>query len=100
MGKVVSIMENNTESFENLEFNAVYGDGHFEKIRVGKLVNKGGAAGKIYLNADNPNQVVKLFHSKNKSATNRQKLEAMLLNRPHFPDAVIDGINYVQFAWP
>ena len=100
MGKVVSIMENNTESFENLEFNAVYGDGHFEKIRVGKLVNKGGAAGKIYLNADNPNQVVKLFHSKNKSATNRQKLEAMLLNRPHFPDAVIDGINYVQIAWP
>ncbi len=82
------------------EFNAIFGDGHFEKIRLGELIHKGGAAGKIYLNADNPNQVVKIFHSKSKSSTNRQKLEAMLLNRPHFPDAVIDGINYVQIAWP
>ena len=88
------------DNAENLEFNAIYADGHFEKIKIGKQINKGGAAGKIYLNADNPNQVAKIFHSKNKSNTNRQKLEAMLLNRPHFPDAVIDGINYVQIAWP
>ena len=34
---------------ENLSFNALYSDGRFEKIRLGALVNKGGAAGKIYL---------------------------------------------------
>ena len=27
---------------------------------MGELIHKGGAAGKIYLNADNPNQVVKI----------------------------------------
>lgn len=93
-------MENTLQTDIVTEFNAVYGDGHFAKVRLGELIHKGGAAGKIYLNADNPNQVVKIFHSKSKSNTNRQKLEAMLLNRPHFPDAVIDGINYVQIAWP
>ena len=90
----------NIDSVENIEYNAVFADGHFEKICLGELIHKGGAAGKIYLNAQNPNQVVKIFHSKNKSSTHRQKLEAMLLNRPHFPDAIIDGINYVQIAWP
>lgn len=85
---------------EHIEYNAIYGDGHFEKITLGELINKGGAAGKIYLNASNPNQVAKIFHNRNKSSTNRQKLEAMLLNRPHFPAAVKDGINYVQIAWP
>lgn len=92
-------MENNGQT-ETMVYNAIYADGHFEKVRVGELIHKGGAAGKIYLNADNPNQVIKIFHSKSKSSTNRQKLEAMLLNRPHFPDAVIDGVNYVQIAWP
>ena len=88
------------EMLEHIEYSAVYGDGHFEKIRLGELINKGGAAGKIYLNADNPNQAVKIFHNRNKSSTNRQKLESMLLNAPNFPSAVKDGINYVQIAWP
>ena len=81
-------------------YNAIYGDGHFEKICLGELINKGGAAGKIYLNATNPGSVAKIFHNKNKSSTNRKKLEAMLLNRPVFPPAVKDGIEYVQIAWP
>lgn len=88
------------EQTEDKIFNAIYADGHFEKVKLGELINKGGAAGKIYLNADNPNMVAKIFHNKNKSSTNRQKLEAMLHNRPHFPAAVKDGINYVQIAWP
>ena len=88
------------EDSSDIEYNAIYGDGHFEKIRLGELINKGGAAGKIYLNADNPNQAAKIFHNRNKSSTNRQKLESMLLNAPHFPSAVKDGVNYVQIAWP
>ena len=96
MGEAI-IMENSNES---VEYNAIYGDGHFEKIKLGELINKGGAAGKIYLNANNPNMVAKIFHNRGKSSTNRQKLEAMLLNRPHFPAAVKDGVNYVQIAWP
>lgn len=68
-------------------YNAIYADGHFEKVRLGELVNKGGAAGKIYMNLANPNSVAKIFHKKSKSSTNRKKLEAMLLNRPNFPPA-------------
>ena len=26
-------------------YNAIYGDGHFEQVRLGSLINKGGAAG-------------------------------------------------------
>ena len=60
-------------------YNAIYADGHFEKVRLGELINKGGAAGKIYMNLANPNSVAKIFHKKSKSSTNRKKLEAMLL---------------------
>lgn len=95
MGEII-----NMETTQEITYNAIYTDGHFEKIRLGELINKGGAAGKIYLNASNPNMVAKIFHNKSKSSTNRQKLEAMLHNRPHFPSAVKDGINYVQIAWP
>ena len=34
---------------EGMVFNAVYADGSYGKIKLGKLVNKGGASGKIYL---------------------------------------------------
>lgn len=40
-------------------YNAIYADGHFEKVRLGELINKGGAAGKIYMNLANPNSVAK-----------------------------------------
>lgn len=89
-----------SEEAENKIYNAIYADGHFEKIRLGALINKGGAAGKIYLNADNPQLVAKIFHNRKKSATNRKKLESMLLNRPNFPPVEKDGVKYVQIAWP
>lgn len=92
--------ENVMEETESVLYNAVYGDGHFEKVKLGKMINKGGAAGKIYLNGNHPNSVIKIFHNRNKSSTNRQKLEAMLLNRPTFPPAVKDEVEYVQIAWP
>jgi len=81
-------------------YNAIYADGHFEKISLGELINKGGAAGKIYLVEAHPRSVAKIFHNRSKSSTNRQKLEAMLMNRPNIPKTMKNGEEYVQIAWP
>ena len=81
-------------------YNAVYADGSFGKITLGKLINKGGASGKIYLVEGRPESVVKIFHNTEKSATNRQKLQAMLLNKPDFPAVMSGGKEYIQIAWP
>lgn len=80
--------------------NAIYADGHFEKEKLGELLNKGGAAGKIYQDISHPEYVAKIFHEKGKSSTNRQKLEAMLHNRPNIPPIKHDNHTYVQIAWP
>ena len=80
---------------------ALYPDGHNEKITLGELLNKGGAAGKIYRDATHPHSVAKIFHEKERSDTNRQKLEAMLLNRPNIPNITDnDGVEYIQITWP
>lgn len=81
-------------------YNAVYPDGSYGKITLGKLINKGGASGKIYLVEGRPESVVKIFHNTEKSATNRQKLQAMLLNKPNFQPVEANGIEYIQIAWP
>ena len=85
---------------ETTFFSALYADGHFEKIRLGALINRGGAAGKIYGVEQKPNLVAKIFHKKQKSETNRQKLVAMLQNNPNIPPVEKNGICYVQIAWP
>lgn len=85
----------------NTAFNAVYANGNFEKITLGSMINRGGASGKIYRVEDHPQLVAKIFHNTKNSTTNRQKLEAMLLNKPSFPPvAEADGIEYTQIAWP
>ncbi len=85
---------------EKQSFNAVYADGSYGKIVLGPMVNKGGASGKIFLVDGREDKVVKIFHDVKKSATNRKKLQAMLLNKPNF-DAVEIGENkFVQIAWP
>lgn len=89
-------------------YSAVYGDGSFEKITLGEIINKGGAAGKIMEVKEHPQLVAKIFHNLAKSSTNREKLQAMLLNRPGFSPAlkngkefVMDGgEKYIQIAWP
>ena len=81
-------------------YNAVYADGSYGKITLGKMINKGGASGKIYLVEGRPESVVKIFHNTAKSATNRQKLQAMLLNKPNFKPVDVGGIEYIQIAWP
>lgn len=85
---------------ENQTFNAVYADSSFGKVTLGEMINRGGASGKIYTVAGRPELVAKIFHNTDKSRTNRQKLEAMLLNKPHFPPVETDGVSYTQIAWP
>lgn len=85
----------------NETFLALYPDGHHEKVLLGELLNKGGAAGKIYRDASHEHSVAKIFHEKERSGTNRQKLEAMLLNRPDIPTITDnDGKEYFQITWP
>lgn len=81
-------------------YNAIYADGSFEQIKLGHILNQGGAAGKIYENQTNPKTVAKIYHEKNKSSTNRQKLEAMLHNTPIMPTLTINNEEYCQIAWP
>ncbi len=81
-------------------YNAIYGDGHFERLVLGELLNKGGAAGKVYALKDKPAKVAKIFHERQKSNTNRRKLEAMVLNNPNIPSVKAGGVEYVQIAWP
>ena len=81
-------------------YNAIFSDGHFEREKIGELINKGGAAGKIYKSVSHPQLVAKIFHDKSKSQTNRRKLEAMLTNRPANTRYTYDGQEFVQMTWP
>lgn len=85
---------------ENTTYLALYADGHNEKVELGSLLDKGGAAGKIYRAATHKNSVIKIFHEKEKSDTNRKKLEAMLQNRPNIPTRTYQNTEYIQLAWP
>lgn len=92
----------------NPTYTAVFADSTFKKVTLGNLINKGGAAGKIYEVLDHPHFVAKIFHSLAKSNTNREKLQAMLHNRPAFAPVqkngkefvMSDGEKYIQIAWP
>lgn len=86
---------------ENSEtYLALYPDGHNEKVVLGELLNKGGAAGKIYKDTTHPNSVAKIFHDLDKSDTNRKKLQSMLLNSPNIPTISHKNTDYIQIAWP
>ena len=88
------------ETTLSVEYGAIYADRHFETIRLGKLLNKGGAAGKVYEVDGQPSKVAKIFHEKQKSNTNRLKLEAMVMNNPNIPVVKVGNVEYVQIAWP
>ena len=85
---------------DKTKYLALYPDGHHEEIICGELIHRGGAEGKIYKSATHKNTVIKIFHEKEKSETNRKKLEAMLHNKPNIPNIENDGKKYIQIAWP
>ena len=82
------------------QYNAIYKDRSFERLTLGNLLIKGGAACKIYEIVGKPNKVAKIFHERQKSNTNRLKLEAMVVNNPNIPSVEAKGVEYVQIAWP
>lgn len=83
-----------------MKYNALYGNGSFKEVELGEQIHKGGASGKIFLAKNLPNKVIKIFHHLENSASNRKKLESMLLNPPLIPPLVKDGVEYIQIAWP
>lgn len=85
---------------ENMQYNAIFADRHFERIKLGALLNKGGAAGKIYEIEGKKDKVAKIFHERQKSNSNRLKLEAMVVNNPNISSVRAGGVDYVQIAWP
>ena len=52
------------EDTAQLQVNAIFADRHFERLTLGKLLNKGGAAGKIYEIVGQPAKVAKIFHER------------------------------------
>ena len=85
---------------EDNTYLALYPDGKHEEITLGSLLNKGGAAGKIFEVNGQPKVVAKIFHEREKSESNRKKLEAMLHNKPNIPTLSNAGVEYIQIAWP
>ena len=53
-------------------YNAIYGDRTWEQITLGEMINKGGAAGRIFRVKGHPQLVAKIFHNLNKSSANRE----------------------------
>ena len=45
------------------QYNAIYKDRSFERLTLGNLLNKGGAAGKIFEVVGKPKKVAKIFIS-------------------------------------
>ncbi len=85
---------------ETASYLALYPEGRHEEITLGKMLNKGGAAGKIFEVEGQPKIVAKIFHDNEKSESNRKKLEAMLQNKPNIPSIENNGTEYIQIAWP
>lgn len=74
-------------------YNAIYGDGHFEQVRLGSLINKGGAAGKIYLDASHPNSVAKIFTIAAKAQPTAKSWKPCCLTARIFPKRSKTGSN-------
>lgn len=69
------------------------------RSRLGPLIKSGGA-GSVYLLADDPHAVAKIYHARVEPASYTDRIEAMLQLRPKLPDQYEAGKRYVQIAWP
>lgn len=69
------------------------------RSRLGPLIKSGGA-GSVYLLADDPHSVAKIYHARVDPPSYTDRIEAMLQLRPKLPDQYESGKRYVQIAWP
>lgn len=79
---------------------AIAADGSRKAITLGKLIHKGGGAGRIYALKGDRQSVIKLYHNAKIAGSYRDKIRAMLEHPPVLPPIEEDGRRYVQIAWP
>lgn len=78
----------------------VFADGSRETFRPGKVLHRGGIAGRIVSIVGDSDSVAKLYHNERIATGYSAKLKAMLMRPPELPPITRDGRRYVQIAWP
>lgn len=76
------------------------GAGRKRRLVVGRVIHRGGGAGRICAVKGDPKSVVKLYHDPAKAGHYKPKIEAMLARPPELPAIERDGRRFVQIAWP
>lgn len=75
-------------------------EGNRNSIRLSRTPLASGADGTVYIAANDPSVVVKLYHDPQKDPGRPKKLRAMLTEPPKLPMIEASGKRYVQIAWP
>ena len=79
---------------------AVATDGRRQAVRLGAEINRGGAAGRIVAIDGHPHAVAKIYHDPATADAARDRLAAMLARPPDLRPPRLNGVEYVQLAWP
>ncbi len=79
---------------------AVTADGHRARVSLGKEIHRGGASGRVVAIDGNPHSVAKIYHDPANAAAARDRLAAMLARPPNLKPPRLNGVEYVQLAWP
>lgn len=79
---------------------AVAADGRREPVHLAGEINRGGASGRIDAIDGDPDRVAKIYHDPAKAAAARDRLVAMLARPPNLKPPRLNGVDYVQLAWP
>jgi uncharacterized membrane protein len=74
--------------------------GSARRLTLGKVIHKGGGAGRIVAVAGDPASVVKLYHDPATAASYEAKIEAMLERPPALAPIEDGGQRFEQIAWP
>ena len=79
---------------------AITADGQRQPVRLGAEINRGGAAGRILALTGDPQRVAKIYHDEADAERARDRLLAMLVRPPSLKPPRLNGVEYVQLAWP
>lgn len=79
---------------------AITADGRRQRVRLGAEVNRGGASGRVVAMDGDPRSVAKLYHDPANAAAARDRLAAALARPPNLKPPRLNGVEYVQLAWP
>jgi DNA-binding helix-hairpin-helix protein with protein kinase domain len=69
-------------------------------LRLGRQLNRGGAAGSIHEDLGGTGSVVKIYHRPEIARIHQNKIWAMLRRAPNLPAISRDGRTYTQVSWP